>query len=132
MTIKDHPRRLFERVSEEWADLSGAMDFNDWVEIPGQPLPDIIPGTNNPDAQTTRWEWTTDLTVEQEAAWDTMIERMLGGGDGSMPTEAAIDGLISTMAAYKASPPGTPTSTQMDSTIRAIIDYIRYIELRID
>jgi len=122
-TIRDHPRELFDAIAALWADTTGGDAFSDWVAKPGRPLPDIVPGTTNPDDRTTRWEWTTDLTTEQAADFDAIVARL--GGDTSEPTEAAIDALVTTMKNYRNA--SSPTDAQTVAAVKATIDYVRFL-----
>jgi hypothetical protein len=144
MTHLEFPVRYWQRIRRAWLGdaymdefFEGAdEDHANVIAIPLNRVPDregvdrVSDIILDPDDDTKVWEFDADLTPQEQADFDAILDRIRAGGDGSMPTEATIDGLISTMKAYRASTPGTPTSTQMDSTIRAIIDYIRYMEAR--
>lgn len=138
MTTKDFPLARRAAVRRAWW---GQAYYEEWLSVgedhaattltPDNRLADRDGGHGiDPDPDTKRWEWDIDLTAEEESAWAAMVERIRAGT--ALPSAATINGLISTMRAYRNSTPGTPTRTQMDTTIRAIIDYIRYIEARLD
>lgn len=128
MTVKTHPVHLFGKVCDHWIANPEAMDFTSWVAKPGRPLPSEAPGGETGATETT-WTWIPDLTTAEEAEWDDLMVRLGNDGTG-MPTEAAIDGLISTMKSFK-DRTGEPSNAQLATTLDAVIDYIRYIELRL-
>lgn len=145
-TRKEFPIQHWQRIRREWLgdeyvdELFTVREvLADVTAIPLNRAPDIE-GIDRetdylidpPGNDAKAWEWTTDLDAGELADWDAMLARIYGGGDGSMPSQATIDGLVSTMKSYRDSAPGTPTDAQQDAAIRAVIDYIRYMERRMD
>lgn len=145
MTHIEFPVRLWQRLRLEWLGAEYMAEFfgpageqhANVQTVPLNRVPDregvdrVSDIILDPDDDTKVWEWDIDLTAQEQAAFDAVLDRLRAGGSGSMPTAATIGGLVSTMKAYRNSTPGTTTPAQMDTTIRAIIDYLRYIELRI-
>ena len=66
-TIKDHPRAIYPEVAAAW---SGP--------------PPSRAGHTNPDAFTTRWEWDSKLSPQDEKAFDNVVE---AARRGLQPTE---------------------------------------------
>jgi hypothetical protein len=104
MTIKDHPRRLWSEVRDGWTG----------------PAPSRA-GLTNPDEQTTRWEWDTDLSAQDAVAFDDLVEASQRGIDfdryGVIKPE--LDGLRTYVGI------ATPTAAQTAAATKALIRVLR-------
>lgn len=119
MTVIDHPREVYGLMVEHWVDEEALnQPIVDWTGP--RPIPDRV-GVNNPDRDTTRWEWDTDLSVEDEALFNKYVSMAIKNR-----TEAEEDLLvpqIDILQQYRNSTPPT-TDAQKDAAIRAIIEYL--------
>ena len=119
MTIKDFERNLSYIVMVHWLGEDNFSNRETWPLSSNTP-PDRL-GETNPDAETTRWEWDTDLSPEEEAKFDKYVN-IARAGD----TEENYDAQqpqIDILKLYKNSNPPT-TDAQKDAAIRAIIEYL--------
>lgn len=118
MTIKDHPRANYTEVVEAWLPGMSDIETASWTGI--NPIPDRV-AINNPDDVTTRWEWDTDLTTEEETAFDNAVAIALSGKEPAVYD--AQQPHIDVLKLYRNSTPPT-TDAQKDAAIRAIIEYL--------
>jgi len=145
MTRIEFPVKFWQRIRRAWLGDAYMDEFfgtareqhSEVQATPDRRVPDregydrVNDIRLDPDNETKVWEWDVDLDAGEQAEWDAMFAAVTAGGDGSVPSFAAIEAMVSTMSAYRDSTPGTTTPAQMDATLRAIIDYIRYLEARV-
>jgi len=79
MTIKDIPRSLYTEVETLWY----GEEFQNLRPDGGTPRNRVADreGLTNPDEETTRWEWDTDLTTEEENTFDLVVRSAQNGID---------------------------------------------------
>jgi hypothetical protein len=136
VTTIDFPLSAWKTVRREWF---GQAYYDEFMAVeeqhelvvtatPANRLPDREGGFGvDPDDDTKRWEWDTDLDAGEQAVWDAMMSRLAGGDDSApMPSAAAIDAFQGTMKAFR-DRSGTATNAQRDAAIDALIDGYRYL-----
>ena len=123
MTTKDFPRKLSPAIRTAWLGEQYGGPDRQPEDVPDNRAPDRW-GATNPDDDTTRLEWDTDLTAQEEADFDDMVTAN-GGDSDAVPGAAGAADAVRTMRAFRERT-GAATNAQRDSTIDAIIDYIRF------
>jgi hypothetical protein len=114
----------YHEIARQWiGEEHYAANPADWVEgeVANRPPTSVIEADHS-----MAWTWEADLTTEETALFDTILDR--AGGD-SLPTEEQLDALIRTMKQYRDAT--APTQAQTVVAVKALVDYVRYLTNRV-